>query len=468
MMHVWSCDRRRFVDFLTNRAPLSMGALRTAESVDGIEPRGEELVLLWERPPTEAFVLPRAVIVAEEGLTDFLAWVLTYFRHVRPFTAHCRILTPSLVRLCDYTTRSGTGLDLGSADVGLIVAEGVAYSVGRTDTNRLPFSALARTLSFAFAEGARRYGDALASTDDVVEKIKSGWASARELTHQAPLELPANPINEVWAVILNVVGGTSVAQRKSSAEPLLIEALRGVKADGSIPKEIWKKLAGRVLRDVPPSESLEGPREGRVRAVENAIRELTHRSEGSHWERAFVAGYMASRIQPGTLDHFAVLFPAIADLRECLLWYGACAGLIPDSAVANYGNGLGWLLKREVGRPTHWLDRPNCDIALSEMMVLMGGREGSRPVIPTVASGVLTVELLPLVSTTVKWSDQGDDLIPEARARSKTLFDEDTRLREEVLEILRRVENSAMSLEAIRRLAEAALGEKLPKNRRKK
>lgn len=464
-MYLWLCDRRRFVDFLTNRAPLGTGTSRTAETVDGIEPHGEELVLLWDRPPTETFVLPRAVIVAEDGLTDFLAWVLTYFRHVRPFTAHCRILTPALARLCDNTTRSGAGLDLASADVGLIVAEGVAYSVGRTDTNRLPFAALARTLSFAFAESARRYGDVLAASEDLVGKIRSGWGSARELTHQAPLELAANVINEVWAVILSVAG---VAQPKSTPEPLLIEAVRGVKSDGSVPKDVWKKLAAGVLRDVPPAELLEGPREARVRAVENAIRELTHRREGSRWERAFVAGYMASRIQPGSLDHFAVLFPAIADLRECLLWYGACAGLTPDSAVANYGNGLGWLIKREMRRPTHWLDRPNCDIALSEMAVLMDGREGSKPAIPTVSSGVLKVELVPLVSTSVKWSEQGDENIPDRRVAPKTLFDEDTRLREEVLEILRRIDHSAMSLEAIRKLVEATFGEKPAKSRRRK
>jgi len=129
MMHLLSCDRRRFVDFLTNRAPLSTASLRSADTLDSLEPRGEELVLLWERPPTDAFVLPRAVVVAEDGLTDFLPWVLTYFRHVRPFTAHCRILTPDLVRLCEHTTRSVTGLDLGAADVGLIAAEGLAYSV---------------------------------------------------------------------------------------------------------------------------------------------------------------------------------------------------------------------------------------------------------------------------------------------------------------------------------------------------
>ena len=94
-------------------------------------------------------------------------------------------------------------------------------------------------------------------------------------------------------------------------------------------------------------------------------------------ERSFIAGYMASRIQPGSLDHFPVLFPVTDKLRESLLWYGACSGLTPESSVNAYGNGLGWLMKRELGRPLHWLDRPNCDIAFSEMSVLLANREGT-------------------------------------------------------------------------------------------
>lgn len=467
-MHLWSCDRSRFVDFLTSRATLSAEVIRSAETLDGVEPRGEDLVVLWERSPTDTFVLPRAVIVAEDCLNDLLAWVLTYFRHVRPFTAHCRILTPALGRLCDHSMRSGSGLELCSVDVGMVVAEGVAYSVGRTDTNRLPFAALARTLSFAFAEGARRYGEALASNTGLVETIKNGWASARELTRQAPLELAPNAINEVWDVVLSVVGRTGVAQRTPSPPPLLVEALRGVRSVGSVPNEIWKELASRVLRDVPREELLEGPREARVRAVENAIRQLTQRREGARCERAFVAGYMASRIQPGSLDHFAVLFEAIAELRESLLWYGACAGLTPDNAVANYGGGLGWLIKRELRRPAHWLNRPGCDIALSEMQVLMSGREGAKPGIPTVSGDALTVELLPLVYTSVKWPDQGDGNPPQRRAAPKTLFDDDARLRKEVSELLRQIDHSALSLDAIRKRVETAFGEKRSTGRRRK
>jgi hypothetical protein len=468
-MYTWSCDRRRFVDFLTNRAPLSESAVGTADAPDGIAPRGEELVLVWQKPPTEAFALPRAVIVAEESVSDFLAWVLTYFRQIRPFTAHCRILTAKFIHLCDQIARSGPGLDLRSADVGLIIAEGIAYSVGRTDINRLPFTAFARTLSFAFADGAKRYG--LAFTENLVEQVSSGWASARELSHQAPLELPPTAINDVWAVILSVGADSSRILKKDAPEGLLVEAVRGVKADGVVPKETWKKLAARVLRDISAAEALDGPREARVRAVESAIRELAHRREGARWERAFVAGYMASRIQPGSLDHFAVLFPAIAELRECLLWYGACAGLTPETSVDNYGNGLGWLMKREVRRPAHWLDRPNCDIAISEMAVLLGDRKGAKPSIPTLSSGVLKVEIVPLISTIVKWPEQVEDNFGDKRmaaSNPKTFFDEDTQLREEILEILRRIEDSAMLLDSIRRQVETVFGGKSSKNRNRR
>ena len=48
-----------------------------------------------------------------------------------------------------------------------------------------------------------------------------------ELTHQTPLEVSANVINEVWAVVLNVVGAAGRGSAEEPAEqPLSIEAMR--------------------------------------------------------------------------------------------------------------------------------------------------------------------------------------------------------------------------------------------------
>lgn len=470
MIHFWSCDRRRLVDFLTNRMPLSAADVRNAEALDGVALRGEEMLLIWTRAPTETFALPRAVVVTEGALPDFLAWVSTYFRQIRPFTAHCRVLTAPLVRLCDQAGRAPV-FDLRSADVGLVVAEGVSYSVGRADWSRLPFAAFSRTLSYAFAEGVNQYGDLHAEKESVSDHIRSGWQSARELAHQVSLDLSPASIGDVWAVVLGACGNDTATQARGGTRSLLGEAVHGVRSTGRVPVETWKKLSGRLTKGDAVLEALEGPREARVKAVESTLRELAHGPEDSRKERAFLAGYVASRIHPGSLDHFAVLFPVTSELRESLLWYGACSGLTPESSVNDYGNGLGWLMKRELGRSSHWLDRPNCDIALSEMSILLTNREGAKPTIPTLASGVLKVELFPLVSTSVKWSEYGEDHTGEKGSvapQPKTLFDADVRLREDVLEILRRIDDSARALDAIRRLAETTLGETPSKSRNRK
>jgi hypothetical protein len=141
---------------------------------------------------------------------------------------------------------------------------------------------------------------------------------------------------------------------------------------------------------------------------------------------------------------------------------------MPETAVDSFGNGLGWLMKREWGRPAHWLDRPNCDIALSEMAVLLSNREGPRPSIPTLASGVLKVEVFPLISTNVKWSEQGEDIDKAAIAHRKALFDEDAPLKEDVHELRRKLEECAMSLDSIRKHVESTFGERFPKGRNRK
>jgi hypothetical protein len=361
--------------------------------------------------------------------------------------------------------------DVGSADIGLILAEGMAYSVGRTDLNRWPFSAFARTLSFAYAEGAKRYAQMFSESGVVSEQIRSGWLSARELSNQPSLALSPTDISDVWALVLRAVAGVGPNQAQAKSEPLMVEALQGVRATGRVPSEAWMKLSGHFRAAESMIQVMEGSREGRVQAVEMAIRELARGSAETRRHRALIAGYMASRIQPGSLDHLPLLFPVIAELRESLLWYGACSGLTPETSVGNYGNGLGWLLKRELERPSHSLDRPNCDIALSEMDIILRSREGPKPSLPTLASGVLKVEILPLISTSVRWSEFGEDQVSERdtpAAHQRTLFNEDIRLRQDVLELLRRIEESSMSLDAIRKQVERTFGEEASGRRKRR
>lgn len=471
-MHIWSCDRRRFVDFLASQKPLGGNEVRSVNSFENVSLGGEDILLVWQESPEHTFALPHAVIVAEKSLSDFLAWVSTYFRQFRPFTAHCRVLTPSLAHLLSQSIPSSSFLEIRSADLGLILAEGIAYTVGRTDPGRLPFSAYSRTLSYAFAECARQYDQIIVENGTAFEQIKSGWLSARELSNQAPLDLSAAVIREVWSVVLRVATGGGLSKANAIAEPILVEALKGVRTNGRLSTETWLKLSDCFQNHESLSDAMEGPREGRVKAADIAIRELAHGTESTRKHRAFIAGYIASRIQPGTLDHFPVLSPAVANLRESYLWYGACSGLTPETAVDNYGNGLGWLMKRELERPSQWMDRPDCDIALSELDLFLRNREGIKVSLRTLVSGVLKVEIFPLISTSVKWVEHGESYANERNSQvepQRSLFSEDTQLlRQDVLELLRKVEESSMSLNAIRKQVETKFGEKTPKDRNRR
>ncbi len=470
MIYLWACDRRRFVDFIANREPLKSGDVQSTDTIEGNALRGDDILLVWKTSPSEIFSLPHAAIVADSSMTDFLAWVSTYFKHIRPFTAHCRVLTPSLSYLLAESIPFPSLPDVGSADIGLVLAEGIAYSVGRTDLKRLPFSAFARTLSFAFADGAKRYEQMFADDGRVFEQIKSGWLSARKLSNQPSLDLSPADISDVWLLTLSAVGNGGPNPAKAKSEPLVVKALQGVRANGQIPSDTWKKILGRFQKSNLLIEAMEGPREGRVKAVEAIIQELARGSSESRMHRAFIVGYMASRIQPGSLDHFPLLFPCIPDLRESLLWYGVCSGLSPESSIDNYGNGLGLMMKRELGRPSHWLDRPNCDIALSEMAILLRERDDMKLSLRTHASGALKVEIFPLINTSVKWSESGGDYVRERdtlAGKQSTLFNEDTRMRKDVLEILSMIEESYKSLDAIRKQVEKKFGESVRKSRKR-
>jgi hypothetical protein len=212
-----------------------------------------------------------------------------------------------------------------------------------------------------------------------------------------------------------------------------------------------------------------GPREIRVKIVDAAIHELAKGPDISRRQRSFLAGYLASLIQPGAIDHFKILFPVRSELPECFLWYGVLSGLTPRSSVLNYDNGLGWLINRELGRTTNWLDPPDCDIALTEMEILLRDRENSRLEMRTFVSGLLRIELFPLIYTGVKWSESIEKHVDDRNLYGKqlTLFPEETRLTQDVQELLSKIQETSTSLNAIRRQVETRFGQKNPRRQKK-
>lgn len=472
MIYALACDRRRFVDFLLNQKPIVGVELKPLDLIKGFSLGKEDLLLIWQRSPQSSFALPNAVIVLENELSDFLAWVLTYFRQFRPFTAHCRIITPFLYRLLAEPNSSCSKSDIRSADVGLILAEGISYTLGHKNLGDLPFSAYSRTLSYAFSEALGNYKQLYAEDHKIAKQIINGWLSVRELSNQPKLNIPASTIGDIWAMILKAVSKNENDKGNGADDELLIDSLKGVWKNGQIPNQILSEF----FHD-PKSifDAMEGSLEGRVQVVDSALKELLNGKQSARKYSAFLAGYLTSRIQPGTLDHFPVLAPYFLNFRESYLWYGVCSGLSPGSSVNDFGNGKGWLMKRELERSLNWLDRPNCDIALSEMKLILQNKEGGEIKFPRILTDYLKVEIFPLVSTSIKWTGfEEDNLNVKYNYKSinlqAELFEDDCQVLKQYIEqLFHKIDDSSKSLYAIRKEIETKFGhvKNRPKRRKK-
>lgn len=466
-MYIWSCDRRRFVDFMVNGKRLASQEVSAVDAIGHFAVNHDMISLVWKRNPAEEFLLPNAIIVAEGQVPDFLAWVSTYFRQFRPFTAHCRIVTPSQITfLAKFVDRSPP--QLRSAYIGLIMTECISYTVGRTDLSRLPISAHFRTLSFAFSQSLMRYGEIFIKNNQFLEEVAKGWLKARDMANYASLELSSTHIQNVWALVSSATSGGSVNVVPGDSDPLLVEAIKEISETGRLTIESLRAFGRRCHIDFLQTNALmDGPREGRVKAVDIATRELAFGPDSTRNYRAFLVGYFTSRIQPGSLDHFPILFHLADSLRESFLWYGVCAGSAPNTSILNYGDGIGWILKRELERSSDWLERPDCDVALTEMILFFGNREGNKINLKTLTTGSLKVEIFPMVSTVLKWNTPIEAPVIAGRAplpptQAALFSDNSSEVRQDVLELLRKMEETSMSLNAIRKQVEKKFGEKLP------
>lgn len=463
----WRCDRIGVTDLLSGQAAPPRNEVSSVERFVPGSYRGSQLDLLWASDPTESFSLPRCIIVSDNELTDFIAWATTYFRHIRPFTAHCRVLGKTMAIQSVDAGKVEWPASYRSADIALIIAEAVAYSTGTLDISGTPFAYCSRTLSSSVAQLLRSYSTAANFDDSLVDRVKEGWASARQKAGHNELPLRAEDILDVWRSVISV---SSTSNRRRKVDRLVTEALSSVAENGKILHREWRTLARDIDQDDSMWSALEGPREGRVLAIERALPRLSKGRKADRKTRAFLAGYLASRIQPGTLEHFRVLLPIQEELRESFLWYGVCAGLTPETTVDNFGDGLGWLLRRELSRKQDWLERPKSDISLIEYEVLNQTSDSRAPAFRTRSLTSLDIELIPFVSTNVRRGDRARENEPQTaiRGRQATLFPENEAQMHEVHQVLRRIEESSHSLNAIRIAVEKAFGQKSPKKSRKR
>jgi hypothetical protein len=410
---------------MNRRELLDLIAGRRREGVQGgleIEPTAEakqEVTALWlEEELSPEGILPRALVMPKEAHRDFLAWTYTYLPALRPFTAFIRLLDPSTA---SELVKRKCVQDLGQfreAFGALIICEAMSYLGKRHELpQQLTPNACANSHSYALARAV-----ALGFERDV-EEVSSAWHSVRDLTKQRQWERNQTDIKMAFRVLTRSVDRQSTPSTEGPLELALFErACREIAYAGDIKNETWFDLTGRWASLSEIRMQMQESRESRVRAFEKAWLTIAETSQANPALAGFISGYLGSRIAPGELDHAGVVARTLESAPGALLWFGICSGLRSDGQILAFSGGLGRRILRDLEQANYVLDRPGCDLAITELDVLLN-REKSLIDFRTGSSGSLTVELLPGVVTTVRWpspSDAQADLFEKREVASET------------------------------------------------
>jgi hypothetical protein len=84
------------------------------------------------------------------------------------------------------------------------------------------------------------------------------------------------------------------------------------------------------------------------------------------------------------------------------LWFSLCSGLQSRGQILAFGEGLGRRILRDIEQSDDVFGRPRCDVGVNELRIL-SSREKALTDFKTASSGLLTVELMPCVNTSIRW-----------------------------------------------------------------
>jgi hypothetical protein len=400
-MWMLSMTRRELLDLIM--PPRQVGfPWASAPNLTKLEkPRPETAIAVWPSKPIERTSLPSAIVVPDGGSREFLAWATTYLRDFRPFTAFCRVVDYSLAQLF-FSSNSEEPSLRGFEGIcsGLVVGEALAQSRGRVSARELTPATCSATLSFAI-------GRTLAVVSNVVppQLVCDLWAAAQGMTDQPSPHLMPSAVQAVWSTAIALMDGRFPVAGSNWGDPSVLEASMDLRHIGEIGQHAWDGLT-RDLPGLPPDirKLTSLPREGRVGIVDMVLRDLIRSAPGKDERRSFLAGFITHLLGPGSFDHFDFLIPLLDVFHTSSMWYGLCAAL---SARERLGaaNSLSRRIVRDLLVPDRFVDHPRCDISLDEFMLFGSGASPNELI--TSRAGRLDIDILPGVTTSVRWPRQG-------------------------------------------------------------
>ncbi len=386
-------NRKLLLDLIKKRDPYGILNIQSAKKIKPDISNQNELIFIWNTKPVVGSYLPEIIVVSEGKVREFLAWASTYISSFRPFTAFCRVLDTISAENFLSVKHVASLNNLEGACIGVIIGEVLSHFFN-TDIKKLIPLAIKNTYSFAMARGYTALG-LLHKDDDIID---NHWKKACILIGQPERTLNSEIIRNVWEILISL---DRIKPYKGKLSKIH-EACCNIIDHNSIGEKIWLELIKGFSNLKNLNEQMKGSLEQRVLIFEGFAEKLHNQAIIDKMTAEFLCGYLASQIEPGTMNHVELLRPYIKSFPGVILWYGLCAGIYQKTDVHNYADGFGWRIIRDLFQwiPDHGI--PKCDIALDELEVMLNVEQPDynfRVENPT----WLIVEILPSVYSVFLW-----------------------------------------------------------------
>jgi hypothetical protein len=395
-------SRRVLLDILGGNGEPSQTSPKEVQGFPQDELQKDELLLIWELKPNADSELPALVILPNGESNDFLAWISTFAPGFLPFTAFVRVLETSVAKTFLKPIHPALS-ETESCCAGLILGEVFSEVSDRIDTNSLTPIGCASTLSYCMSRAL-----ALELLDDNADRIMDKWCFARQLLGQPDRKLRAEAIRDIWLILADILKGDRfiLKNTQAAAAPgVVVRACLELKKGQRIEAHTWRELVANSKDLLFIPEKMQGPREERVARFETSVSSLTHGVAVNWGAASFLCGHLASLIEPGSLSHFRMISPLLARFPTAMLWYGLCAGLQKKSQLLNQFNALGRRVTRDIGKPEPFLSRPQSDIAIDELEVLLRGDKPRRDFHRS-SPKQISIEISPRIHTILNWAER--------------------------------------------------------------
>ncbi|MBS7413370.1 hypothetical protein [Pseudomonas syringae] len=395
-MYTLSMGRKDFVSWLGDRSALP--ARDNTVKSEILDVQSGEVLLVWSKKPTLKTPESPLIVVPDGDLVDFFAFVSTYVGSYKPFSAFFNVIGLGGARRI-FNKIQGLPENILSRFVAVVIAEAYVQMGGKkAGVADVPVSACFGTFSDSVIQMVN-YDD----KSDQIDELADRWSEARDLLGGEMLPLSVEELIGFWKLVLDGLAyeSKSYSLLQEPTAPGTLDFIGAVLLGRKSITLEWEIITENLPAARNALKLMDGSREARVRAFDEAITEILASGHGAQSSNSIVAGYLAARVGGGSLQYLSLAYDLFPKLKLAPLWFALFSSFTPGSDYIYAGDSLGRRLARErVGRRGFWEDSQS-DISLDELRVVSIDDMGV-PRTRRLRQSTIEVEIFPKVSATFR------------------------------------------------------------------